>query len=77
MIEFRNVRFSYENTAEVIKDMSFVIEDGESVGLIGANGAGKSTIMKLLLGLVFGEGSILIDGIEVKNDTLPDIRRKL
>ena len=77
MIEFRNVRFSYENTAEVIKDMSFVIEDGESVGLIGANGAGKSTIMKLLLGLVFGEGSILIDGIEVKKDTLPDIRRKL
>ena len=77
MIEFRNVRFSYENTAEVIKDMSFVIEDGESVGLIGANGAGKSTIMKLLLGLVFGEGRILIDGIEVKKDTLPDIRRKL
>ena len=77
MIEFRNVRFSYENTAEVIKDMSFVIENGESVGLIGANGAGKSTIMKLLLGLVFGEGRILIDGIEVKKDTLPDIRRKL
>ena len=77
MIEFRNVRFSYENTAEVIKDMSFVIEDGESVGLIGANGAGKSTVMKLLLGLVFGEGRILIDGIEVKKDTLPDIRRKL
>ena len=77
MIEFKNVSFSYEKSAQVIKDMSFKIEDGESVGLIGANGAGKSTIMKLLLGLVFGEGQVLIDGIEVKKDTLPQIRRKL
>ena len=77
MIEFKNVSFSYEKSAKVIKDMSFMIEDGESVGLIGANGAGKSTIMKLLLGLVFGEGQVLIDGIEVKKDTLPQIRRKL
>ncbi len=77
MIEFKNVSFSYEKSAKVIKDMSFKIEDGESVGLIGANGAGKSTIMKLLLGLVFGEGQVLIDGIEVKKDTLPQIRRKL
>ncbi len=77
MIEFKNVSFSYESGAQVIKDMSFVIKDGESVGLIGANGAGKSTMMKLLLGLVFGEGQILIDGIEVKKDTLSEIRKKL
>ncbi len=77
MIEFKNVSFSYESGAQVIRDMSFVIKDGESVGLIGANGAGKSTMMKLLLGLVFGEGQILIDGIEVKKDTLSEIRKKL
>ena len=54
------------------------IGDGESVGLIGANGAGKSTIMKLLLGLVSGEGQILVDDIEVTTKpTLAQIRAKL
>ena len=45
--------------------------------VIGANGAGKSTVMKLLLGLLQGEGKILVDGVEVKRDTLGEIRRKL
>ena len=77
MIEFDNVSFSYESNAPVIKDLSFSIEDGESVGLIGANGAGKSTIMKLLLGLVQGEGKILVDDIEVNKENLSKIRKKL
>ena len=41
MIEFQNVNFAYEKGKEVLHDMSFRIEKGESVGLIGANGAGK------------------------------------
>ena len=77
MIEFRNVNFAYEKGKEVLHDLSFNIEKGESVGLIGANGAGKSTIMKLLLGLLQGEGKVLIDGIEVKKETLGDIRARL
>lgn len=77
MIEFDNVSFSYESNAPVIKDLSFKIKDGESVGLIGANGAGKSTIMKLLLGLVQGEGKILVDDIEVNKENLSKIRKKL
>ena len=77
MIEFDNVSFAYENGAPVIKDLSFRIEDGESVGLIGANGAGKSTIMKLVLGLVQGEGKILVDDIEVNKENLGKVRRKL
>ena len=77
MIEFRRVRFSYEKGNPVLEGLSFRIESGEAVGLIGANGAGKSTIMKLLLGLIQGEGTILVDGMEVKRDTLPEIRRKL
>ena len=64
MIEFHNVNFAYEKGKEVLHDMSFRIEKGESVGLIGANGAGKSTIMKLLLGLLYGEGKVLIDGVD-------------
>lgn len=77
MIEFDNVSFAYESGAPVIKGLSFRIEDGEAVGLIGANGAGKSTIMKLVLGLVQGEGRILVDDIEVNKDNLGKIRKKL
>ena len=65
MIEFQNVSFSYEKGRPVLQDLSFRIETGEAVGLIGANGAGKSTVMKLLLGLLSGEGRILVDGLEV------------
>ena len=77
MIEFQNVSFSYERGRPVLRDLSFSIGDGECVGLIGANGAGKSTVMKLLLGLLTGEGTILVDGVAVKKDTLAQIRRKL
>ena len=77
MIEFQHVSFAYEKSTPVLQDLSFRIEKGEAVGLIGANGAGKSTVMKLLLGLIEGEGKITVDGIEVRRDTLPEIRRKL
>ena len=77
MIEFQNVSFSYEKGKSVIENLSFRIADGEAVGLIGANGAGKSTVMKLLLGLLSGEGKILVDGVQVGRDTLAAVRRKL
>lgn len=77
MIEFQHVSFSYEKDRPVIEDLSFRIERGESVGLIGANGAGKSTVMKLLLGLIGGEGKIFVDGIEVNKASLSAVRRRL
>ena len=78
MIEFQNVSFAYEKDRPVLRELSFRIGDGEAVGLIGANGAGKSTVMKLLLGLIAPtEGSVLVDGIRVEKKSLPEIRRKL
>lgn len=77
MIEFQHVSFAYEASRPVLTDISFRIEKGEAVGLIGANGAGKSTVMKLLLGLLEGEGRILADGTEVGRRTLGEVRRKL
>ena len=77
MIEFSHVSFAYEPGKEVIRDLSFRLEDGESVGLIGANGAGKSTLMKLLLGLLRGKGEIMADGIRLEKKTLAEIRRKI
>lgn len=77
MIEFQHVSFAYEKNRPVLKDLSFTIGKGEAVGLIGANGAGKSTVMKLLLGLLEGEGHVLVDGTEVSRKTLGEIRKKL
>ena len=78
MIEFKHVSFSYEPGRLVLSDVSFVIGNGESVGLIGANGAGKSTIMKLILGLLTpADGEIRIDGTPVGKETLKEIRKKL
>ena len=76
MIEFRNVSFSY-GEAPVVENLSFSIKKGENVGLIGANGAGKSTIMKLMLGLISGSGEIIVDGLPMNKDNLAEIRRKI
>ncbi len=78
MIEFKNISFSYDKDTPVLKGISFTINDGESVGLIGANGAGKSTIMKIMLGLLApSEGEVLVDGVLVEKTSLSDVRRKL
>ena len=76
MIEFRNVTFSY-GEAPVVENLSFSIQKGETVGLIGANGAGKSTIMKLMLGLITGSGEIKVDGLPMNRENLEEIRKKI
>ena len=87
MIQFENVTYAYEKGKPVISEVSFEIRKGENVGLIGANGAGKSTVMKLLLGLAGPgagaaagsqtQGRILVDGLEVIPRNLAEVRRKL
>jgi len=66
-IEFKNVTFSYpESDVPALKDVSFVIQPGEHVGIIGRIGSGKSTIEKLILKLYDpDEGSILIDDVDI------------
>ena len=77
MIEFQNVSFGYDTADPVVENLSFTIHKGESVGLIGANGAGKSTIMKLMLGLLHGSGEITVGGLPVRREHLPAIRKKI
>ena len=78
MINCSNVSFSYESGHPVLQDLSFTIRDGECVGLIGANGAGKSTVMKLILGLLpCTQGEIRVDDIPVGKETLKEVRKKL
>jgi ATP-binding cassette subfamily C protein LapB len=78
-IEFQHVSFTYPDTDnKVLDDISFVINPGESVGIIGINGCGKTTIEKLILGLYEPtEGSILIDGIDIKQIDPADLRRNI
>ena len=77
MIKFDNVSCEYEREIKVLKDVSFEIETGDSVGLIGANGAGKSSLMKALLGLIDYEGDIFVDGVRVDSKSVNEIRRKV
>lgn len=77
IIEFNNVSFDYEKNISILKNISFSIEEGESIGLVGANGAGKSTLMKLMLGLELNyDGEIKVDGLQVSKKNLKDIRKK-
>ena len=77
MLKFSNVSFSYDGLTPVVENLSFSIQKGESVGLIGANGAGKSTIMRLTLGLLQGRGNIWVDGLKAEKKNLPAIRQKV
>ncbi|NNE42688.1 MAG: ABC transporter ATP-binding protein [Gemmatimonadetes bacterium] len=66
-IEFRNVSFHYVEGEPVLKNVSFRVRPGERVALVGATGAGKSTVFSLLLGFYEPtEGSILIDGRDLR-----------
>jgi energy-coupling factor transport system ATP-binding protein len=77
-IEIKNLNFSYDQTQDVVKDVSFVVKKGSYTTLIGHNGSGKSTIAKLIIGLLEKEkGSILIDGEELSLETIEGIRRKI
>ncbi len=76
-IEFRNVSFKYPGGDKyVLKDCNFTIYPGETVGLVGLNGSGKSTIVKLLLQFYQPtEGKILINGIDANKYDLQKLRR--
>lgn len=76
-IEFKNVSFKYPGNDEyVLKNCSFKIHSGETVGLVGLNGSGKSTIVKLLLRFYDPlEGQILFDGIDAKEYDIIELRK--
>lgn len=77
-IEFKNVWFAYEKDNWVLKDISFVINPGETVAFVGATGAGKSSIINLITRFYdIQEGEILIDGRNIKDYHKNDIRKKI
>jgi ATP-binding cassette subfamily B multidrug efflux pump len=82
-IEFRNVWFSYRNVAEpadedwVLRDVSFRVEPGQTIAIVGHTGAGKTTLISLLLRFYdIQRGQILLDGKDIRLIDLQDLRRQ-
>lgn len=77
-VEFENVCFSYDESKEVLHNVSFSVEPGMSVALVGPTGAGKSTIVNLLSRFYdVNSGRVLIDGQDVSGVTLQSLRSQM
>ena len=78
-IEFRNVSFAYPGTERrVLKNFNFTIEPGERIALIGENGQGKTTVVKLITRLYDPtEGEILLDGVDLREYSIEDLHREM
>lgn len=75
-IEFKNVWFAYNDENYVLKDVSFSIRAGQTVALVGATGAGKSTIINLLSRFYdLNKGEIFVDGTNINNYKLEELRK--
>ena len=77
-IEFRQVWFTYNEEDWVLKDVSFTIEPGQSVAIVGATGSGKTTIISLLAGFyLIQKGQILIDNVDIHEWNIESLRKRI
>ncbi len=80
VIEFKNVNYSYDESKEVLHNVSLRLEKGRKLALVGPSGGGKTTLCHLLPNfykLKDGDGSILIDGTDIKDITLESLRKNI
>ncbi|CEG26902.1 ABC transporter ATP-binding protein [Bacillus sp. B-jedd] len=77
-IEIRNLSFSYDGKTDVLKNISFTANPGETVALVGHTGSGKSSIINLLMRFYeYNRGDILIDGVSTRDYSREELRRKM
>lgn len=78
MVEFKNVNFAYERDIRILKDISFKVEPGESIALVGPTGSGKSTIVNLISRFYnVTSGELLIDGLDINDITIHSLRTQM
>ena len=77
LLEVTNLSYSYPDGTEALHEISFQIEEGESLALLGPNGSGKTTLLLHLNGTLLGQGTISLGGLPVKKNTLAEIRRQV
>lgn len=76
-IEVRNLSFSYDDRP-VLRDISFKVEKGEFLSILGPNGVGKSTLFRCMLGLLSGyTGQVLVDGVDVRSFSVREAARHI
>ena len=77
-IEFKNVSFSYDGKQDVLKNISFNVNKGETIAFVGSTGSGKSSIINLFLRFYeFERGKIFIDGVDIKDYSTKELRDKI
>lgn len=77
-IEFKHVNFSYDGKNSILNDVSFTVEPGQTLGIVGHTGSGKSSIINVMMRFYeYYEGEILIDGYNIKEFTKDELRAKL
>ena len=76
-MEFDHVTFRYARGSFAVRNIDFALKRGETLGIIGATGAGKSTIIRLLMRYYdVSEGSVKIDGVDIRDYATSDLRAK-
>ena len=77
-IEFKHVNFSYDGKNQILNDVNFTVEPGQTLGIVGHTGSGKSSIINVMMRFYeYYEGEILIDGYNIKEFTKDELRAKL
>ena len=77
-IEFKHVSFSYDGKNEILHDISFTVNPGETLGIVGHTGSGKSSIINVMMRFYeFYKGEVLIDGVDIKKYPKEELRKKL
>lgn len=77
-IEFRNVSFSYDGEHQVLKNISFIVNPGETLAFVGHTGSGKSSIINVFMRFYeFTEGQVLIDDQDIRSYSKEELRKKI